>query len=230
MTPTKASSYYLQPTTYNLIEAQLPPYNPHSHCYNTPMDCQCCNKKPARVRVCDLEDNAIAEQYNVCPDCFALIKRYMFDLASPLMPTEQVIREVQTLLGAGAGALSVPEQSGALAAVSTPEPVPACPDCGMTLSEFKARGRFGCPRDYEIFAEHLDPLFERIHDVHPARHEGRVPNQPAGALELVERRRRLSTLKTKLEHAVADENYELAAALRDEISGLEGAAAEGNPG
>jgi protein arginine kinase activator len=189
------------------------------------MDCQCCNKKPARVRVCDVEENAIAEQYNVCPDCFALIKRYLFDMARPLAPTDEVIREVQTLLGADEKSLAMPAASGALAAVSASETVPVCPDCGMTLSEFKARGRFGCPKDYEIFADHLDPLFERIHDVQPARHEGRLPNQPAGEVQIVERRRKLTELKSRLDAAVAEENYELAAKLRDEISNLEGAAA-----
>ncbi len=184
------------------------------------MDCQCCHKKPARVRVCDVDDNSIAEQYNVCQDCFALIKRYLFDMARPLAPTDEIIREVQMLLGTDEKALSVPAASGALAAVPSTENVPACPDCGMTLSEFKARGRFGCPRDYEIFAEHLDPLFERIHDVQPARHEGRLPESPSGEPELVAQARRLSSLKTRLDAALAEENYEEAARLRDQINEL----------
>jgi protein arginine kinase activator len=183
------------------------------------MDCQCCQKKPARIRVCDVEENNIAEQYNVCPDCFSLIKRYMFDMARPLMPTEDVIREVQTLLGEGDKSLAVSSPPGMLA--PSGEAVPVCPECGMTLSEFKARGRFGCPRDYEVFAEHLDPLFERIHEAHPPRHEGRLPRQEGAAREIVDRARRLASLKSRLDAAVAEENYELAAQLRDEINGLE---------
>lgn len=49
----------------------------------------------------------------------------------------------------------------------------ACPDCGMTLSEFRTKGRLGCPRDYEVFREHLDPLIERIHNA--KHHHGRGP-------------------------------------------------------
>jgi protein-arginine kinase activator protein McsA len=49
----------------------------------------------------------------------------------------------------------------------------ACPDCGMTLAEFRSKGRLGCPRDYEIFREHLDPLIERIHNA--KHHLGRGP-------------------------------------------------------
>ncbi len=49
----------------------------------------------------------------------------------------------------------------------------ACPDCGMTLAEFREKGRLGCPRDYEIFREHLDRLLERVHN--SDHHVGRLP-------------------------------------------------------
>jgi protein arginine kinase activator len=90
----------------------------------------------------------------------------------------------------------------------------------MSLSEFRARGRFGCPRDYEVFAEHLDPLFERIHDVQPARHQGHLPAKSAGEA-VVQRRQTAADLRKRLEAAVAEEDYELAARLRDQIAELE---------
>lgn len=183
------------------------------------MDCQCCNKKPARIRICDVEENNIGEQINVCPDCFNLIKRYMFDITKPLMTTPDVIREVQGLLTAGETSLATLPEPGGITPVGK-EPVPVCPDCGMSLSEFRARGRFGCPRDYEVFAEHLDPLFERIHDVQPARHQGHLPEKSGGE-EVVQRRQTVADLRKRLDAAVAEENYELAARLRDQISELE---------
>lgn len=186
------------------------------------MDCQCCNKKPARIRICDVEENAIEEQMNVCADCFALIKRYMFDITKPLMTTADVIKEVQALLGAGDKSLAMAEKPGQIAPFTrTTDSVPTCPECGMTLSEFRARGRFGCPKDYEVFAEHLDPLFERIHDVQPAKHEGRLPERSETAVAERTRQQRLDDLKKRLDAAVAEENYEQAAKLRDEIAALE---------
>lgn len=185
------------------------------------MDCQCCNKKPARIRICDVEDNSIEEQVNVCPDCFNLIKRYMFDITKPLMLTEDVIREVQVLLQAGDTSLATLPETGGIAPISA-EPVPVCPECGITLSEFRAKGRFGCARDYEVFAEHLDPLFERIHDAQPARHVGRLP-ESTGPTEQIQRRQSVADLRKRLDAAVAEENYELAARLRDQIVELEGA-------
>ncbi len=89
-----------------------------------------------------------------------------------------------------------------------------CPDCGMTFAEFRSKGRLGCPKDYEIFRQQLQPLLLRIHNA--AQHVGRVPDQ-----EQRERRDRLTDLREKLDQAVRDEAYESAAALRDEIDQLE---------
>lgn len=187
------------------------------------MDCQCCNKKPARIRICDVDDNAIGDQLNVCPDCFNLIKRYMFDMNKPLMTTVDIIAEVQGLLTAsGETALATLPESGGITPVKS-EPVPACPECGITLSEFRAKGRFGCPRDYEVFAEHLDPLLERIHDTQPAKHTGRLP-ESGGREEVVEKRLTLADLRKQLDAAVAEENYEQAAKLRDQIKDMESTA------
>ena len=189
------------------------------------MDCQCCNKKPARIRICDVDDNAVGDQLNVCPDCFNLIKRYMFDMSKPLRATTDVISEVQGLLNAtGEKSLATLPEPGGITPVN-PQPVPECPECGMTLSEFRAKGRFGCPRDYEIFAEHLDPLLERIHDIQPAKHEGRLP-ESSGREEVVEKQQSLADLRKQLDEAVAEENYEKAAELRDKINEIESTAKE----
>jgi protein arginine kinase activator len=92
-----------------------------------------------------------------------------------------------------------------------------CPECGMTLLEFRQRGRLGCPRDYEVFAPQLRELFERIHGA--TRHAGRGPGLDADTLEIVRKR---GEIQRKLEDAIRDEAYEQAARLRDELRSLEG--------
>lgn len=92
----------------------------------------------------------------------------------------------------------------------------ACPDCGMTLRDFRQRGRLGCPKDYEIFGAQLRDLLERLHG--SARHVGRGPHQGESALL---RRKRLDELQQALASAIRDEAYEEAAKLRDEIKSLE---------
>ena len=87
-----------------------------------------------------------------------------------------------------------------------------CPCCGIKYMEFKAEGRLGCPQDYEVFQEALEPLLMRIHRAR--RHVGKVPrhgaNQKAQQAELME-------LRLRLREAVEGEAYEDAAKIRDLI-------------
>jgi protein-arginine kinase activator protein McsA len=188
------------------------------------MICECCHKNKSRIRICDLDGNSVVKEFNVCPDCFNLIKRMMYDGTKPLLTTADIIHQVQSLLHTEQTALALAPEPGAIAPVlSQPAAAVTCSKCGMTLAEFKARGRFGCANDYEAFADHLDGLLERIHDTAEARHKGRLPGQSEAAA----RRRRIAELRSRLQGAVTEENYELAARLRDQIQELEQDLSEG---
>lgn len=93
---------------------------------------------------------------------------------------------------------------------------PACPDCGMTLEEFRKKGRLGCARDYEVFQHHIGELLERIHGARA--HVGRTPGDDQADVERFER---VHSLRQRLEEAIREEAYESAARLRDEIKALE---------
>ncbi|MEM9700926.1 MAG: UvrB/UvrC motif-containing protein [Planctomycetota bacterium] len=93
-----------------------------------------------------------------------------------------------------------------------------CPHCGISFHEFREKGRFGCPGDYDAFREQLLPLVENIHDA--TQHRGKTP---AGAARGESSRQyRLIRLRKELAAAVASEDYEKAAGLRDEIGSLGG--------
>lgn len=96
------------------------------------------------------------------------------------------------------------------------EPAIQCPDCGMTLLEFRQKGRMGCPKDYEVFGGHARELLERIHGA--TQHVGRLPGQDPA---VVERARRMGELQKELEAAIRQEAYEQAARLRDELKSLQ---------
>lgn len=86
-----------------------------------------------------------------------------------------------------------------------------CPTCGLEYAQFRADGRLGCPDDYDVFRPVLEPLLERVH--RGTAHAGKVP-------AAVRRRRRdaeLADLRAELRAAVAAEDYERAADLRDRI-------------
>ena len=93
----------------------------------------------------------------------------------------------------------------------------ACDNCGTTFSEFREHSLLGCPQCYNVFEENLAPLIERAHEG-ATHHIGKVPRR-AGAGE--HRQQRLLQIRRQLSDAVDDENYELAAKLRDEIRQFE---------
>lgn len=96
------------------------------------------------------------------------------------------------------------------------KPGQTCPACGMTLDEFRKKGRLGCAKDYEVFAAHIGDLLERVHGART--HVGRVPGSSEADLE---RMKRVTDLRARLDHAIREEAYENAARLRDELKALE---------
>ena len=96
-------------------------------------------------------------------------------------------------------------------------PAPAkqsCRSCGLTYEEFRKSGLLGCPDCYTGFEHALVTLLERAHEG-ASRHLGKVPVH-AGVNEL--RQQRLRQLRRELDQAVASEEYERAANLRDQLS------------
>jgi len=95
--------------------------------------------------------------------------------------------------------------------------LPSCPNCGLTFDQFREASLLGCQQCYSNLEVALGPLVERAQEG-GTHHVGKVPRR-AGAGE--QRQQRLVHMRHRLEEAVAEENYELAAQLRDEIRRFE---------
>ena len=90
-----------------------------------------------------------------------------------------------------------------------------CPRCRTTLSQFTKTGRLGCPACYEAFHEQLQPMLLQIHG--RVQHAGRRPLRT----EVAQRTRtQREELERQMEQAVAVEDFETAAALRDRLRAL----------
>ena len=94
--------------------------------------------------------------------------------------------------------------------------VQKCPVCGFSQGDFKKTGRLGCGACYETFAEGLASLLKGMHK--GSAHVGKVP---ARAVRSIERESQMKTLQRDLRKAVAAEDYESAAQLRDRIKQFE---------
>lgn len=92
-----------------------------------------------------------------------------------------------------------------------------CEHCGVSFLEFRQSGLLGCPNDYTAFSDALTPLLERAHEG-ASHHVGKVPARAGGD----ERRQaELLRMRSLLSEAVANEQYERAAEIRDQIRELE---------
>jgi protein arginine kinase activator len=91
-----------------------------------------------------------------------------------------------------------------------------CPVCGFTQADFKKTGRLGCSACYDAFSEGLTSLLKAMHK--GTEHVGKLPQR---AHQQIQKSDRMRALTADLQKAVAEENYESAASLRDQIKKLE---------
>ncbi len=92
-----------------------------------------------------------------------------------------------------------------------------CDICGVSFSDFRKQGVLGCPHDYDVFSDSLDPLLAKAHEG-ANQHVGKVPHR-AGQDQ--KKMNTILRLRAELKSAVTAEDYERAAGLRDQIKELE---------
>ncbi|OGC93892.1 MAG: hypothetical protein A2142_06845 [candidate division Zixibacteria bacterium RBG_16_48_11] len=88
-----------------------------------------------------------------------------------------------------------------------------CPGCGMVFAEFGKVGRFGCGQCYTTFRPQITQMLTRIHG--STQHKGQVPL--ATKVDLTSEVKKERTLEEQLRQAIAAEDFEKAAKLRDQL-------------
>jgi protein arginine kinase activator len=154
------------------------------------MICESCKEREATVHLTQVVDGAI-KKLHLCEECAA---KSGFDVHGPISITD-------ILLGMGGAKETAPE---------TPERT--CPRCHMRRTDFKKSGRFGCAMCYEAFAEDLPSLLRAMH--RSGQHVGKIPASRSAGIQM---EAELATLQQALERAIAEERFEEAARIRDEI-------------
>ena len=98
-------------------------------------------------------------------------------------------------------------------APSLPRKTRVCPVCGSSFGDIVDSGKIGCAECYKTFKDELAGTVERIHG--RAKHIGRGVKKEKQIKENKEKE-----LRERLAKAVSEEDFELAAKLRDEIKAL----------
>ena len=158
------------------------------------MLCQKCGKRPASTHI-QRSINGVTRGYHLCSDCAAKLQLTGFSL--------------NDLLGNFFMEPMAP---------AAPAETVRCPGCGCSFDDIAQVGKAGCPQCYETFYDRLLPTLQRIHG--RSRHVGRVPS---AASPETKKENEIEQLKAQMERAIAEQAFEEAARLRDEIKRLEGA-------
>jgi len=157
------------------------------------MNCDVCKQNQATVFRTQIVEGKM-QKVNLCEGCSkekGVTDPHGFALADLLL---------------GLGAAQEIEKSGG---------VQKCPACGFSQADFKKTGRLGCSACYETFGEGLQSLLKGMH-----KGTDHVGKKPARLARSMERDAQLKDLQRDLRKAVADENYESAAQIRDRIRHL----------
>ncbi len=161
------------------------------------MLCDMCGKAEATVHLTEIVDHKVVELH-LCEAC-----------AQEKAAQMQIPTAFPMFLGGIA-----PDKSKA----KDSEPL-TCPNCGLTYKEFRKIGRLGCSQCYNAFKQNLRPLLRNIHG--SANHVGKRPKRVS---EEMSKELELAELRQALKDAIAKEEFEEAAKLRDKIRQIEAGA------
>ena len=162
--------------------------------------CEVCGEKPAKIHVTQIKDGKKIT-IHMCQEC------------AHKQALGGSMGQKFSMSGLLAGFLSQ-EAASSTSGAPTQEELLTCEACGQTYRAFKESGKLGCAACYDTFEKQLLPLLGKIQ-----KRDRHVGKRPRGTAEpsLEEQR---AELRLQLKQAVEREEFERAAALRDEIKEL----------
>jgi protein arginine kinase activator len=170
-----------------------------------PSLCQSCGQRPAVVEFVQINGSARRE-VALCRECamtqgvggqLEVFQRLAQLLMHQFRPVSQAPAEWQEAMAS------------------------TCGRCGMAFEQFVHTGLLGCPQCYEDFRELLTPILRRLHGVIRQAGDGGVAGtNPTDQTTRSESGVRRAELEAELKHALVEENFELAARIRDELRRL----------
>lgn len=161
------------------------------------MKCECCHEAEATIHLTQVIDGEV-KKLNLCQAC---AQKNGIDLNSPISITDVLL---------GLGQPSTQKDQPMMSEFDL-----SCSRCQMTRAEFKKTARLGCPECYKAFMGELNALMQAMH--HSRQHVGKIPARQGNEARITAQ---IASLQKDIETAIAKEEYEIAANLRDKIRAL----------
>lgn len=187
------------------------------------MLCERCHKNEANIHTRQ-SINGVTKEHHLCNNCAKSMQdggEWSKDFFSiPQLLGSQSFFDNSPFDSMSMGQLfqdffSAPTTQGMPGKSQQPVLPTPCPSCGMSWSEFQKNGLLGCGECYDHFGNLMPELLRRLHG--NTEHIGKVPQE--GEAHLAQKNK-LDELRSRLNEAVAAEDFEKACELRDEIRDL----------
>ena len=169
--------------------------------------CMKCQKTLATVKFTKIIDGQ-AKEFHLCQDCASTISPYQKKMSALESAWNEILAQLLAQEKGGKKAPEEPEEPKEKIDL-------VCDNCGFPFESYRQSPFLGCSVCYQIFLKYLINDIRKIHG--STQHVGRVPSRYN---KLIEIKRSLDKLRLDLQDAVKSENFERAAALRDEIRTL----------
>ncbi|AND86157.1 excinuclease [Clostridium tyrobutyricum] len=168
------------------------------------MVCDICKKNEATVHITKIV-NGVKQEINLCEKCAMENGELSFapqiDFVSPFS-FQNILSGIMDYVNNTDETLQNPDIS--------------CKNCNTTYAEFKKTGLVGCSDCYKNFSNIIYPVIKRVQA--NLDHTGKVPIRIGK--DIIKRRNTIK-LKEDLQKAIALEEYEKAAQIRDKIKEIQ---------
>ena len=161
--------------------------------------CMKCKKNFATVKLTRIEKGRV-EELNLCQSCAAEISPYQKKLAGAQANLDSIL----------AGLLASEKEKKRITDVDI-----TCRGCGLPFASYRESLFLGCAQCYDSFGEHLLGDLRKFHG--STSHQGKVPKLMQSKIAM---RQDIQQVRRQMEAAIEQENFELAAQLRDKIKSL----------
>ena len=195
------------------------------------MLCERCKAREANIHYTEVV-NGVATEHHLCSECAKEMDLGGYAGIAGIFDSELPIGKLLSqLLGlSGVAEANLPEEVENL----------VCPTCQTSYGDFVKNSQFGCPDCYHMFDLLIGDKLKQLHG--SDSHKGKAPagqslagdgeeagqetQNPSLFDQPLTIEERISLLRSKLQEAIGEEDYEAAAGYRDEIRALEKTAKE----
>jgi protein arginine kinase activator len=181
---------------------------------NCPLTGRPCSK-PRFFHITEVQEDGKTVDLNLCEDCLPAYVGHGNNLNHSIKKIEHkktnkmenMVHELFQFILSGMQKLGVPDK-------------PPCPKCNSSYTEIVKRGKVGCSHCWEHFAEELNQVIKKVQS--STQHAGKIPKnwQQKQFQEQKDQMPipfKIKILEDMMKKAIAAEEYEKAAKLRDTI-------------